>query len=95
MSLPKRLAISGFHHATLAAHLFPGDGLEAAAVALCGKLAGTATKLCVQDVILIPHERCDRAIDAVSWPTDLLEETLNRAKADGDAARHQRRRSSR
>ncbi|RNC97003.1 MAG: ThiF family adenylyltransferase [Oricola sp.] len=83
MSLPTRLAISGIHHAALVAHLFPGDGLEAAAVALCGNLAGSAPKLCVKDLILIPHEKCDRAVDAVSWPTDLLDEALRRAKADG------------
>jgi len=32
-----KLRLTQKHHATIAAHLFPGDGCEAVAVALCGR----------------------------------------------------------
>jgi len=43
MSGPQVLAFAGTQHEQLRAHLFPGDGLEAAAVLLCGAAAQAAT----------------------------------------------------
>lgn len=34
------LRLTGHQHAALKAHLFPGDGNEAVAVALCGRRKG-------------------------------------------------------
>ena len=36
-------------------HLFPGDGLEAAALLLCTVVRGRRLKLLVQDVLVVPY----------------------------------------
>lgn len=73
--------ISGLQYEELREHLYPGDGKEAVAIALCGRLElhGT-TKVLVHKVILIPHEECSiREPDLVCWPTELLSEELPQA----------------
>lgn len=74
-----RLALAGIHHRQLMAHLFPGDGLEAAAVLLCGQARPGRPLLCVRDIVLVPHATCKRRRDVITWPSDLLEEALERA----------------
>lgn len=71
-------------HALLRRHLFPGDGYEAAAVALCGR-GGDAThaRLIVNQIICIPHERCVREPDRLTWPTDILVPYLDQAEGRG------------
>lgn len=69
-------------------HLFPGDGKEAVALALCGAAHGEVdgrerTVLTVHETELIPHRECSRReADLVTWPTDravpLLERALER-----------------
>jgi hypothetical protein len=76
------LVFSGRHHAALKAHLFPGDGMEAAAVLLCARVVGTHIKLLVRDYILVPYNTCDRHADFLSWPSDYVEEALERAEED-------------
>jgi molybdopterin/thiamine biosynthesis adenylyltransferase len=73
------LRMAGFHFQEVKQHLFPGDGLEAMAIALCGRFKNErATKLLVHKVVLIPHSECVRKADFIEWPTDrialLLEE---------------------
>jgi hypothetical protein len=69
----------------LHSHLFPGDGKEAAAVALCGLVdAGSAAKLTIHHLQLIPHAEClVRRPDKLVWPTDRVVPLLNRAEPDG------------
>lgn len=63
------LNISGRHHSQAQAHLFPGDGLEAVVIALCGRLElPGSTRLVVHEVVCIPHEECRRTHEAVTWP---------------------------
>jgi hypothetical protein len=66
------------HHAELKAHLFPGDGLEAAALMLC-KVA----KYLVRHLLVVPHEACQRQRDALIWPGEFVEQALTRAEDDG------------
>ena len=75
-----QLNISGVHFEQLQKHLFPGDGKEAVAIALCGRLASKSNhRLLVHDVILIPHEECIREVDFVHWKTDRILPFLERA----------------
>ncbi len=70
---------------TLHGHLFPGDGNEAAAVALCGVVqTGDAAKLTIHHLQLIPHAEClVRRPDKLVWPTDRVVPLLGRAEAEG------------
>lgn len=59
--------------AELHAHLFPGDGNEAVALVLCGRLdAGDTHVLCAHKILVIPHDKChERGPLRVHWPTEL------------------------
>jgi hypothetical protein len=63
------------------AHLLPGDGLEAVAVALCGRRRSDAHHcLTVRTVVLIPYNECKvRAPDRVTWSTQRLVPLLESA----------------
>lgn len=69
-----KLRLTQKDHATLVAHLFPGDGLEAVAVALCGRRRSDAHHcLTVQTVVTIPYNECKiRAPNCVTWSTKRL-----------------------
>ena len=68
-----RLRISGKHHTRLECHLFPGDGKEAVAVALCGHHTnGESNYLLVHDIYCIPYHECERSLDYVSWKTESI-----------------------
>jgi hypothetical protein len=71
-------------HEDLFKHLFPGDGLEAAAIVLCGRAhhAG-AQRLIVHRVHPVPYDQCDRSEMQVRWKTDLLEPLLGEAERRG------------
>ncbi len=70
--------------AALHRHLFPGDGKEAAAVALCGvALAGELAKLTIHHLELIPYADCLREPDRLIWPTDRVVPLLGRAEDEG------------
>ena len=74
------LRVSGGQHADLQRHLFPGDGLEAAALVLCGRMNGSERHVfCARRVVLIPHERCKRTPISVDWPTDLADDLIREA----------------
>lgn len=75
------LSMSVDQHALLQGHLFPGDGLEAAALLLCGGSSHLGRyRLSVRDVILLDHEKCKRLDDRISWPTDLIVPHLDHAE---------------
>ena len=63
------LRLTGAQRETLRAHLFPGDGLEAAAVARCGRRSAPSHEiLTVHEISLIPHGECSRGPAHVTWP---------------------------
>lgn len=79
------LSISGKHYNQLKEHLFPGDGNEAVAVALCGrKKVNGETKLFVHELIPIPYSECyERRPDVVKWSTQLIIPQLQKAAKKG------------
>ncbi|NDK57373.1 ThiF family adenylyltransferase [Pontibacter sp. BT213] len=68
-----QLRLSGSHYQQLKQHLFPGDGKEAVAVALCGRHERQGlSMMLVHKLMLIPHEACIRTEDNVTWGTEVL-----------------------
>lgn len=81
-----QLNISGHHYNAVKEHLFPGDGLEAVAVALCGRYSSNNLhKLMVHDIVLIPHDECQRSADLISWPTERLLPLLQKVSSSNFA----------
>ena len=70
--MERRLALTGPQHAELNAHLFPGDGLEAVALLLCGRGRGLQRdQLVGRRLLCIPNDRVlSRESDYVEWPVD-------------------------
>jgi hypothetical protein len=62
-------------------HLFPDDGNEAVAIALCGRLTiEHENRLIAHTIHPIPHEYCSvRAPDRVAWSTEILIPLLEEA----------------
>lgn len=80
MNQPIKLAISEAHHTKLREHLFPGDGLEAAAIVLCTQSAGH--RYVVNQILLVDHADCSvRSPDRISWPGSVIEEAIDLAEA--------------
>jgi len=78
------LTLTSGQHRQLAQHLFPGDGLEAVALLLCGRAGdGWRTRLVVNEIHLVPHGASVRSTTAVTWPTALLEPLLEKAARKG------------
>lgn len=78
---PVRVAISGKQYAALKQHLFPGDGNEAVAFALCGRARlENLEVLVVKEIVPIPYEACRvRTPYRVTWSGEALEPILSRA----------------
>ncbi len=78
------LRLTGRQKRQLTDHLFPGDGLEAVALLLCGRRRGADRhSLSVIDVVPVRHAQCQRRADRITWPTSVLESLLARATNDG------------
>jgi len=79
------LTLNAEQHAELQAHLFPGDGCEAAAIILCGRRAGDRRhRLAAREIHPIPHDQCSvRTPERVTWPTDAIAPLLDRAETRG------------
>lgn len=85
------LRMTGDRYAQLRAHLFPGDGKEAVALALCGR-AGSVPAfgsdaprvvLIIHEITLVPYDDCDRQSDRVTWSTRALSPMLQKAARRG------------
>jgi hypothetical protein len=80
---PATLALTQEVRLSLQAHLFPGDGLEAAAILLCARIPEPRLKFLVRDVLLVPHEDClTRAPNSIIWPGEWLETALDQGEAE-------------
>ena len=75
------LSLTQRQHTELMAHLFPADGCEAVAIALCGRRRGAKRhRLLVHRLVPVPYEVCtEREPDRVTWPTDVLPPLLEEA----------------
>lgn len=77
------LALAADLHSRLQAHLFPGDGLEAAAIVLCAKAPAPRIRLLARDAILVPYAACARREPGyLTWPGSAIEDAIDRAEAD-------------
>lgn len=74
------LRISADDYAVIQTHLFPEDGKEAIAFALCGR-AQAADRLVftVHEVLTLPYDHCDREDDYLHWHTDDVLPLLDKA----------------
>ena len=81
------LRMTGLQHEKLRQHLFPSDGCEAVAVAICGRRAGDDNHiLTVREIHVIPYEDCSvRTPIQVTWSTESLVPKLVRLRDTNDA----------
>lgn len=80
------LRLTGDQHAQLKAHLFPSDGLEAAAIVLCGRLNGRSRHaFMVRKVALIAYADCQRTATTITWPTTVADALIKEAAKRGMA----------
>ncbi len=84
MPIPLTLALTGDQHAHLQSFLFPGDGLEAVALVLCGRRDGERRqRLTVREIHGIPYDQClKRTATRVTWSPDSIDHVLERAAAE-------------
>jgi hypothetical protein len=66
-------------------HLFPGDGLEAAALLLCAQVGERWKKLLGREIVAVPHNRCVRTRDFLTWPGEYVEAAIDKAALRNDA----------
>lgn len=72
------LSLTAVAHARLFAHLFPGDGKEAAAILVCSHVPGPRLRILVRDVILVPHDECGERSDvSLTWPGAYIETAID------------------
>lgn len=84
MNPSTNLTITDADHRKLRDHLFPGDGLEAAAILLCARTPAPRVRLLVKQVLLVPHSTCkERRSDYLVWPGSAIEDAIDLAEADG------------
>ena len=63
------LAMDKAQHRSIHRYLYPGDGLEAAAVLVCNRGTGLErTRLIVSHILSLPHEESLRTATSVTWP---------------------------
>lgn len=77
------LTFAGDTYRRLREHLFPGDDLEAAAIALCAKVPGPRVRYLVRQVLMVPHSECERERESITWPGEWLERAIDIAEGDG------------
>jgi hypothetical protein len=77
------LRLTEEQYSVLRGHLFPGDGKEAVAIALCGRRDGDLRHcMMVRKLLLIPHDQCQvRTPVRVTWPTEMILPLLEEAMA--------------
>lgn len=67
-------------NARLLAHLYPGDGLEAAAILVCTTIPGPRVRLLARDLILVPYGECGRRTESsLTWPGAYIERAIDQA----------------
>jgi hypothetical protein len=73
------LRLTDRQHRALKQHLFPGDGLEAVALVLCGRRESSENHVLVgREILCVPYAECHRHEDRVTWPLTRAEQLLTR-----------------
>lgn len=77
-----KLKITGSQFEVLQEHLYPGDGLEAVSIALCGRLVSGGTMFFfVHKIQHIPYDHCSiRESDFLEWRTEIIQPLLIEAE---------------
>lgn len=76
------LAFSGALHAQVKRHLFPQDGLEAAAILICTRTPGPRRRFLAREIIFVPYAACKRRErDAITWPGEYIEQAIDLAES--------------
>lgn len=76
------LAFSGALHGQLKRHLFPQDGLEAAAILICTCTPGPRRRFLVREIIFVPYAACKRRErNVITWPGEYLEQAIDLAES--------------
>lgn len=84
--MTKTLSLTERQHQALRDMLFPGDGLESAAILICRYVGPQSERLIVADIINVPDNSClVRKVDYISWPGASVEEAIDKAEDHGDA----------
>ena len=77
---PKSLTLTVRDHSILKQHLFPGDGLEAAAILICGRTGASRDRLCVSSIIKVPYDACPKRTPvSLVWPGEYLDKAIDAA----------------
>lgn len=80
------LAFGGGMHAEVRAHLFPGDGLEAAAILVCSRVPGPRRRFLVRDWVSVPYAECKRRErDSLTWAGQYIEDAIDLAEPLGSS----------
>lgn len=78
------LSMTDEQYGKLYPHLFPGDGLEAAAILICRRVGSERERLIVRSVDLVNHGECERASNLLSWPGRAIKYATSEAKPHAD-----------
>lgn len=71
-------------HDRLRAHLFPGDGKEAAGLLVCTRVPGPRLRLLARDLLTVPHEECNQRTEhSLTWPGSYIERAIDKAEKEG------------
>jgi hypothetical protein len=74
------------HYEDLRKHLLPGDGKEAVAVILCGRHEDDDRSILLgHELILIPHDECERDSNFIKWKTTRVVPFFERLEKDNFA----------
>ena len=81
-----RIRLTDQQYGDLHQHLFPGDGREAVAVALCGRTRGLGSEVVLfHRIEFVPYDTCERSRDRVHWSPTIVEPFFREA-AENDLA---------
>ena len=84
--MTRSLTLTKCQHEELRGMLFPGDGLESAAILICRYTGPKRERLIVADILNVPDSACaTRKRDFVSWPGSSIEEAIDKAEQHADA----------
>ncbi len=80
------LTLTESQHAALHSYLFPGDGLESAAILICRFVGPERERMILRKALNVPDTSCSvRKRNFISWPGESIEDAIDAAEADGDA----------
>jgi len=80
------LTLTESQHEELRSMIFPGDGLESAAILICRYTGADRERLIVSQMLNVPDAACAvRRLDFINWPGDGIEGAIDLAEHHGDA----------